>query len=224
MTFQDLRQQGDEWRRHKIGRITASSFATAHNFDCAEGPSEERDMVNSIVLGTSASGSASPLKYGTDNKENAKALYLKNPHTHKKPKSVRLTECGLFLDKENPLIGASPNWLVTCDCCADGVLQVKCCYKHRDIAPREIPRADSKYHLIYNKQKKLALDSRSYWHYQVVGLLGVTEMSYCDLVVYTDKGIAIVRVPGDADLYDAVEEESGYIYEEWILPDLTKQC
>ena len=180
-------------------------------------------LVETVVTGSSGSDKHPALQYGTDNKDAAKALYLKNPHTHKKPKSVKIKECGLFLDKDYPLIGGSPNALITCACCPDGLLQIQCCYKHRGKKPSEIPKVDRGYHIKLDKENNLVLRSESNWYYQIIGLLGITGKSYCDMVVYTDKGIAIVRVHGSDDEYDTLVEYSTYIYDEFILDGISKK-
>ena len=44
----------------------------------------------------------------------------------KKQKNLVISERGLFLDKTNCFIGASPNVLMTCDCCEDACVELKC--------------------------------------------------------------------------------------------------
>ena len=177
-----------------------------------------------VAFGSFGSESSPALQYGMENKDRAKTLYLRKANTHKKRKSVQLSECGLFLDKDYPLIGGCPNALVTCACCPDGLLQVKCCYKHRGIKPSEIPRVDRNYHIMYDKEKKLAVRPKSYWYKQIVGLLGITGKSYCDVVVYTDRGRAIIRVYRNEVEYHTIVEYSTYIYDEFILPEITAKC
>ena len=87
-----------------------------------------------------------------DSKAAARAMYLREAGwTHRNPRSVRLELCGLVVDENYPLMAASPNALITCSCCPDGVLQVKCSYKHRRTHPHDIPYRDKKYDLHYNR-------------------------------------------------------------------------
>ena len=44
----------------------------------------------------------------------------------KKHKNLVISACGLFLDKANCFIGASPDRLMTCDCCEDACVEIKC--------------------------------------------------------------------------------------------------
>ena len=41
-------------------------------------------------------------------------------------------ECGLVLHDSYPYFGASPDGFVSCDCCGEGVLEIKCPHKFRD--------------------------------------------------------------------------------------------
>ena len=44
----------------------------------------------------------------------------------KKHKNLVISECGLFLDKTNSFVGASPDRLMTCDCCENVCVEIKC--------------------------------------------------------------------------------------------------
>ena len=43
-------------------------------------------------------------------------------------KNFEVEESGLFISTDYPFIGASPDGLVTCDCCSDGVCEIKVCH------------------------------------------------------------------------------------------------
>ena len=43
-----------------------------------------------------------------------------------KHKNLVISQCGLFLDKTNCFIGASPDCLTTCDCCENACVEIKC--------------------------------------------------------------------------------------------------
>ena len=44
----------------------------------------------------------------------------------------------LFINKEFPHIGASPDGLITCLCCGDSLIEIKCPYKHCDKDPTKV--------------------------------------------------------------------------------------
>ena len=39
---------------------------------------------------------------------------------------MQIEQCGLFVHKQFQFIGTSPDGIVTCDCCGEGVLELKC--------------------------------------------------------------------------------------------------
>ena len=44
----------------------------------------------------------------------------------KKHSDMQVRECGLHIVPEMPLLGASPDGIVSCHCCGKGVIEVKC--------------------------------------------------------------------------------------------------
>lgn len=39
-------------------------------------------------------------------------------------RSLKINQCGLFIDKNYPYIGASPDGIVLCKCCGKGLLDM----------------------------------------------------------------------------------------------------
>ena len=49
---------------------------------------------------------------------------------------VQVEDCGLFIDRDHPFIAASPDGLVTCSCCGEGLCEVKvgtCTHIHQEL-------------------------------------------------------------------------------------------
>ena len=75
------------------------------------------------------------LKYGREMKNIAANHFLETfKRSHK---MVCLTECGLFLEKKNPFIGASPDRIVSCKCHAHACLEIKCPYSISHLSPKD---------------------------------------------------------------------------------------
>ena len=43
-----------------------------------------------------------------------------------------LSEVGLVVRSDHPHLGASPDGVISCDCCGKGTLEIKCPYKYKD--------------------------------------------------------------------------------------------
>lgn len=48
-----------------------------------------------------------------------------------------VTQAGLFLHPDTPFIGASPDGMVSCKCCGEEVLEVKCPFHIREGLPED---------------------------------------------------------------------------------------
>ena len=43
-------------------------------------------------------------------------------------RGLNVTSCGFFICVEHPFLGASPDALIECNCCGQGVVEVKCLF------------------------------------------------------------------------------------------------
>ena len=73
-------------------------------------------------------------EWGKTNEPVARQEYIKlNAEDHKKTSVV---ETGLFVSCENPIFGASPDGIVSCECHESGLLEIRCSWTHRQISNR----------------------------------------------------------------------------------------
>ena len=47
-------------------------------------------------------------------------------------RNFRLSLSGLHINPAYPHLGASPDGIVSCDCCGEGVVEIKCPYNERE--------------------------------------------------------------------------------------------
>lgn len=52
-------------------------------------------------------------------------------------KDVKAEPCGLFLMQKKYFVGASPDAVVSCSCCGEGILEIKCPYSIENQIPSE---------------------------------------------------------------------------------------
>lgn len=50
---------------------------------------------------------------------------------------LEVLKAGFVIDVDKPYIGAPPDWLLNCNCCGKGVLEVKCPFCHKTELPEE---------------------------------------------------------------------------------------
>ena len=64
---------------------------------------------------------------------------------------------------------------------------------------------------------KYEIKNETKWNYQIRGLMGITGIHHCDLVIYTLKGILIVNVKFDSDLWNEILQKLRNLFVEYIL-------
>ena len=73
------------------------------------------------------------LKYGR-NMESANSFFEVFKKSHK---NFVMKECGIFLDKNNPYIGASPDRMLACSCHGNACLEIKCPFSISHLSPTD---------------------------------------------------------------------------------------
>jgi len=54
-------------------------------------------------------------------------------------KNLNISDAGLFVSLERPYIGASPDAIVSCNCCGKGTVEVKCPFCYKEGLPDDNP-------------------------------------------------------------------------------------
>ncbi len=142
--FQTTKQQHQcpVWKQQRLGALTASVLHRASNYR----GNDSGNYVVQEILGKSKFLVNSATDYGLQNEAVAKKLYVQ--FMTGKHKQCKVISLGLIVNKENPLLRASPDGLVSCQCCSKGLLEIKCPYsdKWKNMIGEEIARKGN-YHL-----------------------------------------------------------------------------
>ena len=83
-----------------------------------------RPLLSNIMGYISVNPNLKALKYSREMELIAKESYqlcMKKGHAN-----VVLKNCGIFIDSCRPFLAASPDLIVSCSCCGDGVSEFKC--------------------------------------------------------------------------------------------------
>ena len=111
------------WYRMRSGRITASKFKAA----CRTDPClPSHSLVMSICHPELSRFSSAATQWGCEHEQTARDQYsalYKQSH-----EGFEVTECGFYINTNYPFIGASPDGVVTCKCCGDGICEIKVIY------------------------------------------------------------------------------------------------
>ena len=118
--------ENDKWKEARKGRLTASNFYSIHTRMESLKLKPKTDMSRLIDTNIRPQDISHlpAIKHGKINEPHAiKVLMqqLKKSHSN-----ARFYECGLFIDRHMPYIGASPDGIVECDCHGKILIEVKC--------------------------------------------------------------------------------------------------
>ena len=109
------------WYDHRIGCITASFMGAISK--CTE-TTYPTSLVKSIMQYNIPSMHLPALKWGRLNEEKARQQYqalMSTKHTN-----FSVKQCGLHINPQYPFLGATPDGTISCSCCGNGLLEIKC--------------------------------------------------------------------------------------------------
>ena len=183
-----------EWFRQRKGRITSSvchnTMTKGRKLLDSKGKSTDCSKLVTNLLYASPNENMPALKYGRDMEGAARAKYrtVKREGGHK---NCKVIDCGLKVKSDKVYLGSSPDGLVSCDCCGEGLLEIKCPYSVSHTTPTTA-------NIQYATQDGTLKKSPPYYS-QVQFHMGVWEKMWCDFFVYTTHGNLCIRVPFDEE-------------------------
>eukprot|EP00058_Branchiostoma_floridae_P011877 XP_002597365.1 hypothetical protein BRAFLDRAFT_66500 [Branchiostoma floridae] len=175
----DTRTQakGPGFFRHRAGRIGASVSGAVYHSNLAQPP---QSILKSICYPHLYTVNTKATRHGCDQEEAAIKAY--ETYMNGKHVNFQIKKCGVFISKEHPYLHATPDFLVSCDCCGIGCGEVKC--------PISVPDCDFDQ---YVKNKSAFLEkvdgvfklkkTHNYYHQVQQQLFVLSERKYCDFVV-----------------------------------------
>lgn len=185
----------DNWFQYRKGRITASKFYQVHTKVNSilikdNGKTINVDSLISTLMNYKPLNPDIPaLKYGRNMEEEAKRVY--NDKMRKKHTGFQFRDCGLFLYATKPYLGATPDQLLYCKCCGEGLLEIKCPYSIRHTKPTH----ENVAYITLDKETGLNKLKQTHSYYsQVQGQMAITGREWCDFFVYTAHGYLIERI------------------------------
>jgi len=176
----DTRDQSNCELWHSLRKImlTASNFGVV----CRMRPTTScASIVKNILFPPSIDTAA--MKYGRDMEEMAKQDLAAKLNKIIKP-------CGLFIDCDNPYLGASPDGLLD----EDGVVEIKCPLSAENVTVEEAIETLPQLKNIFDKKNGNKMNQNHRFFYQVQGQLNITQREYCMFVVWTPKSMKMVHV------------------------------
>ena len=207
------------WYEYRKGVISASKVHDVKSKMTKIKKGKESSCVNMFGLIQKVSGNqfTSPdipaLKYGRNMESEAANNFFEI--FKKSHKNVSIHECGIFLDKTNPYVGASPDRILSCSCHENACLEIKCPFSISHLSP-----TDEKASLNYLVDTKLKISHQYYTQCQLQ--MGVTGLKLCYFFVYTAHGFLIDQIDFDAEFFKELIKDCCLFYDNYYLKSFFK--
>ena len=111
------------WFNMRSGRITASRFKAV---SCTSTASPSISLIMSICHPEMNKFRTASVCWGCEHEEEARRKYSQTMSLSHQ--DFKVDDSAFFACVEHPFIGASPDGLVSCDCCSDGICEIKVCF------------------------------------------------------------------------------------------------
>ena len=209
-----LQSQSKLWFDHRVGRITASKFATVSKASLNPPPPS---LIKEFMGEKTVSALSVPaLDWGTKNEATAREEYLKK--TKQTHVSLKYRSAGFHVNVQYPHLGATPDGVIECECCGTGLIEIKCPYKYRQCKLCDI--ADRNFCIQPNKHGKLNLPHDHPYYLQIQGQLTICHKPYCDFIVWTECDLFVERINLDTKAFEVIKPSLDKFFKIAILPKL----
>ncbi|XP_078655658.1 uncharacterized protein LOC144902231 [Branchiostoma floridae x Branchiostoma belcheri] len=212
--------ENKQWATFRSGMITASilkSVVTRNNTLHDETSTLSKDpqpMIKTVMGYTQLDPNNPNLKYGRLLEPVARDKYT--ALQEKRHKNLKVAECGLFVHPQKVFLGATPDGLVECDCCGEGLLEVKC----PRTAATEQPADDNTKFLHLSEDGIIQLNKNHAYYFQVQAQMGVTGRRWCDFYVYSKVGYHLERIHFKEDVWMGAVVAAEQFFNEYVAPEL----
>ncbi|KAI4469282.1 exonuclease phage-type/recb c-terminal domain-containing protein [Holotrichia oblita] len=138
-------------------------------------------------------------------------------HEFQEAHNLIVEPCGLFIDEEHYMLGATPDGLVGTDAC----VEIKCPANAADMHPKDaILQKKIKYAELRN-EGDLHLKRIHSYYYQIQGQLHITNRKLCYFIIWTPLGMLIEKIYRDDDFWNTkIVTQLREFYFKCLLPEI----
>lgn len=211
----------DEWFQQRKFRITSSNahkvYIRQKKFESlADGFTGKQKKRNKFV--------EEAMQHGRKCEPIARDLYA-DITKYKLKRNIIVRETGIVIQPHLYWLAASPDGLVRDDNDASvfGLIEIKCPASKKHMTPEEILQDESFYVGIKDDQLYLKKKHSNGYYTQIQMALGLSRLMFCDFVVYSFKGMIIMRVPFDEDYFVAVIQKLNVFFKSYLITKFTTE-
>lgn len=206
----------DNWYIQRAGRITASKFKAVCRTN-KESPS--LSLIKMICYPIKMLFRTKATEWGLEHEIVAVKKYIE--YMEEDHQDFIVNDVGLIINPKWPQFGASPDRMVFCECCLGGVLEVKCPYLLYVNNVQNINEyVKCKNSCLCSKNGEISLKRDHTYYYQVQMQIFLSELRYCDFVIWSPKIFFKERILPDLDFWNKHCEIALNFHREVIMPEL----
>lgn len=200
-------QQSDssEWLELRRNLLTASHFGRV----CKMRESTGCESLVKQILYTVFDCEA--MEYGRAHEETARKDL-------EKAIGKNIEKCGLFIDREHPFLGGSPDGLVD----DDATVEIKCPSSAKTLTPDDaILKRKCTFWSVSKKGEIEEVNKNHNFYFQVQGQLRVTNRKFCFFALWTPLGIKVVKLERDETFWEEIMYPKLHkFYMNCLLPEI----
>nr|XP_054923052.1 uncharacterized protein LOC126524139 [Dermacentor andersoni] len=140
----------EKWHLYRTGRITASNAGAVFATSLTK-PS--KSLLKRLCYPEDCKFQTAATQWGKKKEAAGRAAYIEAMQKHHLGFKCEMS--GLHISIERPFLAATPDGLVHCNCCGDGLLEIKCPYSAKDALICEIPERQRSYLVVDGNDAKL---------------------------------------------------------------------
>ncbi|KAH7959762.1 hypothetical protein HPB49_013685 [Dermacentor silvarum] len=201
------------WFAFRAGRVTAS---TAHAACRTTLTQPSVSLVKKICYPEESKFSSPATNWGLRKEDIARNQYVAEASSQHK--EFVCNKSGLHISSHEPHMAASPDGLISCACCQDGVLEIKCPYSAACV--KDVVTQKSGCLEVAASDNTLKLKRQHAYYTQIQMQLFVCQRSYCDFFVWTPADSHLERIFLDAEFCQGVVNRSRDFFKIVLLPEL----
>ncbi|XP_023211357.1 uncharacterized protein LOC111614206 isoform X2 [Centruroides sculpturatus] len=194
----------DLWWKYRKGRLTASLFGRILRCKTAH-----KSIVKDVMQ-YQEEPHANSIEWGKKNESVAKSLFVQRMlplHSN-----FQLSSTGLFIDEAQSFLAATPDGLVTCDCCSSALLEIKCLYSKRHLSVRE-----AKPEFL---DENLQLREEHEYYTQIQGQMGIAKVKECFFVCYSANDVHIQKINFNLVFWQHAVQKLSSFYFNYIVTEI----
>ena len=130
-------------------------------------------------------------------------------------KNATVIDCGLFLSKELSFVGGSPDRILSCDCCGNFCLEIKCPASISHTSPWD---PDVNLPFLKRENDLLVLNRNHKYYTQCQVQMAVTGIHQSYFIVWTARGMSLERLNFDSEFWSALKNLFRPFYEIVYVP------